>query len=213
MQDLLVAGTESTASAVEWAMAKLIQHPNILKQAQKELDAVVGSDRVVQESNIPNLPYLQAIVKEAFRLHAPSPFTVPRISNQEVEIKGYKVPAHTRLIVNLYSVHRDPKVYTNPDDFRPDRFFVEHPEISASPEKSSYQLVPFGVGRRGCAGNVLGSLMVHIMLAHLLHTFDWSLPFNEDPQKMDMSEVLGGVAPKKIPLMLVAQPRHPGSLH
>jgi cytochrome P450 len=102
-------------------MAELITHPDIMQQAQAELVAVIGEDRLVQEADIPNLPLLQAIVKETLRLHPAVPLAIPRESHEPCIVSGYPFPAQTLLIVNLFAIQRDPAVYENPDEFKPSR--------------------------------------------------------------------------------------------
>ncbi|CAI0388374.1 unnamed protein product [Linum tenue] len=109
MQDIFAAGTESSAITTEWAMAELINHPEILNRARKEIDSVVGKSRLVQESDIPDLPYLQAIVKETMMLHPAAPL-IMRESSRDCEIQGYKIPARTRLFVNVWAIGRDPNL-------------------------------------------------------------------------------------------------------
>ena len=210
MQEALSAGTETSATTTVWAMSELILNPHLIKQAQEELDAVVGVGRLVQELDIPKLPYLRAIVKETFRLHPPAPLSVPRESTQPSQVMGHNFPAQTRLIINLFAIHRDPDVYENPDTFNPDRF-VKHPEVDHTAMYDSYQLMPFGAGRRMCPGYHLGDVMVHLMLANLLHSFDWSLPKGENVESFDMSEVMSLVVSRKNPLCLVGNLRLPDS--
>jgi cytochrome P450 len=157
-------------------MAELVVHPEVMQRAQKEIDAIVGLDRLVQESDIPKLSLLQAIVKETYRLHPTLPLGFPRESTAPVEALGYKIAAGTRIIYNQYSIHRDPSVYENPDEFNPDRFLHQHLQVNPLSAFDSFELIPFGVGRRICPGNNLGNTVVHFMLANLIHSYDWSLP-------------------------------------
>ena len=191
-------------------------HRDSLKRAQDELDLVVGADRVVQESDIPNLPYLQAIVKETFRLHPPAPLALPRKSiRASNDVLGYKFPADTHLILNLYAIHRDPDVYENPDTFNPDRFLGDH-HLGVNPTSGSdsYELIPFGAGRRMCPAVTLGNLLVSLLLAHLLHSFDWDLPEGCDASRAEWwEESLGLTVCSKIPLSLVTRPRKAAFLY
>jgi cytochrome P450 len=209
LSSMILAGTDSSAVTVEWAMAELMAHPAIRKKAQEELDAVVGNARLVQEADLPNLPFLSAIIKETFRLHPPVPLSLPRSSNQPCIVANRQFPANTRLILNIFSIHRDPSVYENPEAFQPSRF-LEHPEVDHMSGQSFYQLIPFGVGRRMCPASHLGNTMVTLMLAHLLHSFDWSLPAGVE---LDMAEVYKLVGFRKHPLSLLAKPRSPAFLY
>ena len=193
-------------------MSELMVNPDIRKQAQEELDAVVGSRRLAQESDLPNLPFLGAIIKETFRLHPPVPLSLPRCSNQPCVVAGCEFPANTRLILNIFAIHRDPTVYENPDAFIPSRF-LEHPEVNALSGHDFYQLIPFGVGRRMCPASFLGNTMVTLMLANLVHSFDWSLPAGTSAKALDMVEVYKLVNFRRQPLSVIAKPRSPAYLY
>ena len=208
MQELLIGGTETAATTVEWAMAEMMTHPDVMKRAQEELHAVVGRDRLMQESDVPNLPFLQAVVKETFRFHAPTPLAVPRASSQAAEAWGYTIPAGSQLLLNLRAIHRDPAFYTNPDEFDPQRF-LDRPEVNHLSGFSFYELIPFGTGRRMCPGVNLGNMMVHLMLGNLIHNFDWSFPEDqsvENCQRENLEEIFGLTACRKEALRLCAKP-------
>lgn len=197
-------------------MRELMLHRDILKQAQDELNLVVGADRVVQESDIPNLPYLQAIVKETFRLHTAGALGLPRQSiRASNDVLGYKLPAHTQLILNLHAIHRDPNVYENPDTFNPDRFLGNHHlDVNPTSGNDSYELIPFSAGRRMCPAVTLGNTLVSLLMAHLLHSFDWDLPMGCDASRADWwEESFGLTMCSKIPLSVVARPRKPVFLY
>ncbi|XP_073386693.1 flavonoid 3'-monooxygenase [Physcomitrium patens] len=170
LQGLMNAGTDTSANTVEWGMAELMANPEIRKQAQAELDAVV-QDRLVKESDIPNLPFLQAIVKETYRMHPSVPLSQRHESHQPCVISGWEFPALTELILNLYAIHRDPSVYENPDKFDPSRF-TRNPKVDPLAGNDFYELIPFGAGRRMCAGHHLGNVTVTSMLANLLQCFE-----------------------------------------
>jgi cytochrome P450 len=195
-------------------MAELLRHPDIMKRAQEELDTVVGTDRLVSESDLQHLPYLQAILKETFRIHPPGPLLVPHRSIQPCQVEGYNLPTNTRLIVNLWAMGRDPNNWEKPLEFDPDRFMQQHPEIDV--HGHDFELLPFGTGRRACPGRPLGILFVQIVLANLLQSFDWTLPPNlqQEPMKLDMSETFGLTLKKTQGLCAKAQPRlHPHFYH
>lgn len=203
-------GTETTSTSLEWAMAELMNHPEVMKQAQEEIDAVVGSDRVVEEADIANLPFLQAIVKEVFRLHPAIPLSLPRVSTQATELLGYQLPNETELILNIFAIHRDPAVYEAPESFDPARFMGKHADVTPTSGFDHYELIPFSAGRRMCPAYNLGTVMINLVLAHLLHSFDWSLPAGES---LDMAETFGMSMQKTIPLRLVAHPKAPAFLY
>jgi cytochrome P450 len=209
---MINAGTDTTATTAEWVMAELMAHPDIRKQVQAEIDTVVGLNRVVQESDIANLPLLRAVIKETFRLHPAAPLSVKRESYEPCMLSGWRLPAHTELIVNIFAIHRDPNVWENPDAFKPSRF-LERPEVNPLSGHDFFQLIPFGVGRRMCPGSNLASALVSLMVANLLHSFDWSLPDGESPATMDMNEAKSFVLYREKPLRLIAKSRRPASLY
>ncbi|KAG0575927.1 hypothetical protein KC19_5G040800 [Ceratodon purpureus] len=209
IMEFLFAGTDTGATVSEWAVAEVIGNPQVLKQAREELDAVVGGDRLMQESDIPNLPFLEAIVKEAFRLHPPVAVTLNRLAVEPAEAWGYTIPAGSQLTVNMYAIHRDPEVYENPDEFNPQRF-IDRPEVNHLSGFDSYELIPFGLGRRMCPGANLGNTMVSLMLGNLIHSFDWSLPNEQSLESFrrdNKEERFGVMSTRKEPLVLVARPR------
>ena len=108
---MLLAGTDTTAVAIEWAVSSLLNHPEILKKAKDEIDNMVGQDRLVDESDIPKLPYLQNIIYETLRLFAPAPLLLPHYSSEECTIGGFTIPRDTIVLINAWSIHRDPKVW------------------------------------------------------------------------------------------------------
>ncbi|KAL8252152.1 hypothetical protein R6Q59_035845 [Mikania micrantha] len=106
---------------MEWAMSLLVNHPHILKKAQAEIDRVIGNNRLVDESDITNLPYLRCIIKETLRLYPPAPLLIPHESSEDCVIMGYNIPRGTMLLVNQWAIHCDPKLWNEPKRFKPER--------------------------------------------------------------------------------------------
>lgn len=207
---MLIAGSDTTAAAIEWTIAELILHPLCMTKLQSELDTVVGTDRVVSETDISNLPYLQAVVKESFRLHPPGPLGVPHTALQPTKVWGYDLPANTQLLVNSYTIQRDPKHWANPLEFEPGRF-IENPQIDL--KGSHFQLLPFGAGRRMCPGMSLAIIVVQIGVARLAQGFNFVLPHGEDPRNLDMTERFGITLARVNPLLVILKPRLPSNLY
>nr|AJD87463.1 cytochrome P450 CYP76AD7 [Mirabilis jalapa] len=203
IMDLFSAGTETTLITLEWAMTELLRCPDKMAKAQAEIDQVIDMDGSVQESDIPKLPYIQAIVKEILRLHPATPFLVPRMAEQEVQLCDYYVPKNAQILVNVWLIGRDPSVWSNPETFIPERFLGRDIDVKGQ----DFELIPFGSGRRICPGMSLGYRMVHLMLANLLHSFDWSLPNGLDPKDLDMEDTFGLTLRKAQPLDAVAHYR------
>lgn len=208
-QDLLAGGTESSAVTVEWAMSELLRQPEIISKAHEELDRVVGRERWVEERDIRNLPYIEKIVKETMRLHPVAPMLVPRMSRKDCSINGYDIPTGTQVLVNVWTIGRDPKAWESPLEFRPERFDGKTIEVKGQ----DFRLLPFGSGRRMCPGYNLGLKVIESTLSNLLHGFKWKLPEGMRPEDLSMEEVFGLSTPRKVPLETVATPRLPASLY
>ncbi|GJR69270.1 cytochrome P450 71A1-like protein [Tanacetum coccineum] len=204
-QDLLAGGTESSAVTVEWSIAELLKKPEIFEKATKELDRVIGRDRWVEEKDMPNLPYIRAIAKETMRLHPVAPLLTPRRTLEDCKVDGYDIPENTLVMVSVWNIGRDPELWDKPEEFCPERFIDK--DIDA--KGNSFELLPFGAGRRMCPGYSLGLKVIESSLANLLHGFTWTLPGAMSREDLVMEEIFGLSTPKKIPLVTVAHPRLP----
>ncbi|KAG5252430.1 cytochrome P450 [Salix suchowensis] len=200
--NLILAGVDTTSVTLTWALSLLLNHTEVLKRVQKEIDIHVGTTRWVEESDIKNLVYFQAIVKETLRLYPPGPLLVPRESLEDCYVGGYLVPRGTQLLVNAWKLHRDPRIWENPCEFGPERFLTSHGSIDVRGKQFEY--VPFGSGRRQCPGISSGLRMLHLTLSRLLQGFSFSTAMNA---QVDMSEGLGLTLPKATPLEVVLAPR------
>ncbi|KAJ3707964.1 hypothetical protein LUZ61_011669 [Rhynchospora tenuis] len=203
LMDLFTAGSDTSSSSIEWAIAEMLLNPSIVKRAQAEMDQVIGRNRRLQDSDIPNLPYLRAICKESFRKHPSTPLNLPLICTEDCEAEGYYIPKGTRLMVNIWAIGRDPDVWENPTEFNPDRFMTEK-GLKIQPNGTHFELIPFGAGRRICAGARMGQVLVEYILGTLIHAFDWRLPDGVEP---NMDEAFGLAIQKAVPLMILVSPR------
>lgn len=197
---MVVGGTETTSNTVEFALAEMMNKPEILKKAQQELETVVGKDNIVEESHINKLPYLYAIMKEVLRLHPTLPLLIPRCPSESCVIGGYMVPKGARMFINAWAIHRDPTIWENPLEFRPERFLDSKWDYNGN----DFNYLPFGSGRRICAGLAMAERMFMFLLASLVHSFDWELGPGE---KHDLSEKFGIVLKKKVALIAIPTPR------
>lgn len=207
MQNLFTAGTDTSSSTVEWAIAEVLRHPKVLAQARKELDSVIGPGRLVTELDLPRLPYLEAIVKETFRLHPSTPLSLPRMASESCEINGYSIPEGSTLLVNVWAIARDPKAWADPLEFRPERFLPGGERPNADVRGNDFEVIPFGAGRRICAGLSLGLRMVQLLTATLVHAFDWTLADGQEAGKINMDEAYGLTLQRAVPLMVHPSPR------
>ncbi|CDP12827.1 unnamed protein product [Coffea canephora] len=206
--DLLTAGTETSAITIEWAISELLKNPEIFDKAGEELDRVIGQNRWVKEKDMPNLPYIEAIVKETMRMH-PAALLTPRCAREDCKVAGYDIQKGTRVAVNVWSIGRDPELWEKPEEFWPDRFMGKDIDFKGQDCK----FLPFGAGRRMCPAYSLGLKVVQSSLANLLHGYRWKLPNDMKPEDLDMEEIFGITTPRKIPLVAIVEPRLPCNLY
>ncbi|XP_033131615.1 cytochrome P450 71B5 isoform X2 [Brassica rapa] len=153
----------------------------------------------ITEEDLEKVEYLKLVIEETFRLHPPAPLLLPRLTMSDIKIQGYNIPKNTMIQINTYTIGRDPKNYTKPEEFIPERF-VDNP---IEYKGKHFELLPFGAGRRVCPGMATGIAMVELCLLSLLYFFDWSLPEGMTIKNIDMEETGAFVIAKKVPLELV----------
>ncbi|OIV92697.1 hypothetical protein TanjilG_18048 [Lupinus angustifolius] len=203
IMDVMFGGTETVASAIEWAMAELIRSPEDLKKAQQELTDVVGLARRVEEPDFEKLTYFKCIIKETLRLHPPIPLLLHETA-EDATVNGYFVPKKSRVMINAWAIGRDKNYWEEPEAFKPTRFLKQG---VADFKGSNFEFIPFGSGRRSCPGMQLGLYALELAVAHLLHCFTWELPNGMKPSEMDMSDVFGLTAPLASRLVAVPTKR------
>ncbi|CAA0397785.1 unnamed protein product [Arabidopsis thaliana] len=196
MLSLILAGTDTSAVTLEWTLSALLNHPQILSKARDEIDNKVGLNRLVEESDLSHLPYLQNIVSESLRLYPASPLLVPHVASEDCKVGGYHMPRGTMLLTNAWAIHRDPKIWDDPTSFKPERF---------EKEGEAQKLLGFGLGRRACPGSGLAQRLASLTIGSLIQCFEWERIGEEE---VDMTEGGGGVImPKAIPLVAMCKAR------
>ncbi|CAI0455262.1 unnamed protein product [Linum tenue] len=163
--DMFLAGSDTWTITVEWAMSELMKHPRVMEKAQRE----------------------QLVLKETLRLHPPGPLAIPRESKETIVVNGYKIPAKTRVFVNLWAINRDPHHWAQPEVFEPERFLNSSVDFRGT----DFHYLPFGAGRRMCPGMHYGLALAYLSLANLIYHFDWKLPHQMKPEDLDMRERFG----------------------
>ncbi|CAH1422164.1 unnamed protein product [Lactuca virosa] len=201
---ILIAGLDTTSVTLTWALSLLLNNPRALKIAQDEIDEHVGRERPVEESDMKNLVYLDAIIKETLRLYPAGPLSVPHESMEDCIVSGYNIPKGTRLLLNLWKMHRDPNIWSDPDEFQPERFLTSHKDIDV--KGKHFELLPFGSGRRMCPGVFFALHALHFTIATLIQHFVLKKPSNEP---IDMRECSGLTTSKATPLEVLLGPRLP----
>ncbi|KAL6222677.1 hypothetical protein ACLB2K_006069 [Fragaria x ananassa] len=205
---LNAGGSDTTLVTLAWAISLLLNNVNVLNKAQEELDTVIGRENVVTESDLSKLVYIQAIVKETLRLYPAAPLSAPHEFNEDCTLAGYHVPKGTRLITNLWKIHTDPGTWSDPLEFKPERFMTTHKNTDVRGQH--FELIPIGSGRRLCPGLSFGLQTVQFTLASFLLAFEISTPSNVP---VDMSESSGLTNIKATPLEVLIKPRLPSQLY
>ncbi|XVF59523.1 hypothetical protein PTKIN_Ptkin07bG0282800 [Pterospermum kingtungense] len=207
--NLVLGGSDTTMVTLTWALSLLLNNPQVLNKALDELNMFVGKDRLLEESDITNLVYLQAIVKETLRLYPPSPL-IGRASLGDCTLStGYYIPSGTRVIVNAWKIQHDERVWSDPFDFKPERFLTSNKDLDFRGQ--TFELIPFGAGRRSCPGVALALKMVHFILGSFLHSFEVSKP--SKLEEIDMTETNGLTNMKATPLEVLLTPRLSSKLY
>ncbi|KLO09941.1 cytochrome P450 [Schizopora paradoxa] len=167
---LYAGGSDTTVAALEGFMLAMTLNPEIVRKAQAEVDAVVGLDRLPQISDRSRMPYIDAIMKEVLRWQVPVPMSLPRATKDEDEYNGYRIPAGSTVLPNIWMMCHDPSRYHDPFEFRPERFL---PDGERNTETDPKRLV-FGFGRRICPGKEFAEASLFIAISMILTTFDIS---------------------------------------
>ncbi|CAK9320424.1 unnamed protein product [Citrullus colocynthis] len=194
---LLTAGSDTSAVTMEWALAHLLNNPQVLRKAKDEVDTQIGGERLMEEPDIFKLPYLQKIISETLRLNPAAPMLVPHYAANDCTICGYDVPRGTMVLVNAWAIHRDSNEWEDPISFKPERY-------QKSEAVEVYKLLPFGVGRRACPGSAMAHRVMGLTLATLIQCFEWEKIGEED---IDMSERSGATMTKMVPLEAMCKAR------
>lgn len=201
---MVLGGTDAIIVTLTWALSLLLNNPNAMVRARDEVDAHVSKERHVEESDLSKLVYLEAVVKETLRLYPAAPVLGLRSALEDCTLSpgGYHVPKGTRLMVNIWKIQRDEKLWPEPHEFRPERFLTRHKDVDM--KGHNFELMPFGSGRRACPGIPIALRMVHLTLASLLHCFEVTRPSDEE---IDMTESPGLTNIKATPLEVHLTPR------
>ncbi|KAF6142392.1 hypothetical protein GIB67_033819 [Kingdonia uniflora] len=195
---LLATGSDTSAAAMEWALSLMVNKPEVLKKVQMEIDANVPQGRLLEEADVTNLPYFLSIITETLRMYPGGPLLVPHESSEECVIQGYTIPRGTMLMVNLWALQNDPKLWDKPHEFRPERF------ENLQGNRDGFKLMPFGTGRRGCPGENVAMRVMGLALGSLLQCFDWERLSEE---LVDMTEGSGITLVKDQALEVKCSPR------
>ncbi|WVZ92971.1 hypothetical protein U9M48_038998 [Paspalum notatum var. saurae] len=208
LADIMFAGVDSPSNAAEWALAEMVNSPEVMAKAVVEIDGEVGRERNVQEADIPRLNYVKACIREAFRLHPVAPFNVPHVALADTTVAGHRVPKGSHVILSRTGLGRNPRVWDDPLRFNPDRHIVGAAEVALT--ENDLRFISFSTGRRGCVAASLGTAMSVMLFGRLLQGFTWCKPAGVEA--VDLSESKHDTFMAK-PLVLHALPRLPAHLY
>lgn len=196
---VISAGTDTSSVTLEWAMSLLLNHPEALEKARAEIDRHVEPGHLLDDSDLAKLPYLRSVVNETLRLYPTAPLLLPHLSSEDCSVGGFDIPRGTTVMVNVWALHRDPRVWEEATKFKPERF-----EGMENEEKEAFKFAPFGIGRRACPGSALAMKIVSLALGGLIQCFEWE---RVEAEKVDMSPGSGITMPKAKPLEIIFRPR------
>ncbi|PIN03545.1 Cytochrome P450 CYP2 subfamily [Handroanthus impetiginosus] len=202
VQNLLLGGIDTSATTVEWTIHEILRHPCVLQRAKEELDRVIGRNRWVEENDFSQLPYIDAIIMESIRLHPLATLLAPHYSVEDCKVAGYDISKGTMVLINTWSIGRDPTSWDKPEEFLPERFLSKEIDMLGS----NFALLPFGSGRRRCPGYNLGLNVVRTTLANLLHGFELKLVEGMNSEDICVKEEYGLTTHPKEPLEIILEP-------
>ncbi|OQV17435.1 putative Cytochrome P450 2U1 [Hypsibius exemplaris] len=161
--DLFFAGTETTSTTVLWAMVFMIENPDVMQNVQDEIDENVGREKILTSSDRVRLPYTEAVILEVQRCANLVPLGVPHRSHEDIQVDGYTIPKDTLIVANLFSIHRDPRYWKDPEQFDAFRFLKDDKKL-IRPDG----FAPFLIGKRACLGEALAKMELFLFIANLL---------------------------------------------
>ncbi|KAI0770514.1 cytochrome P450 [Fomes fomentarius] len=170
------AGIDTSLASLSAFFVAMSLYPAVQKKAQAELDAIVGPQRLPQHADRELLPYVGAIVKEVLRWHVGGPLGMPHLSTSDGEYDGYLIPKDSILLVNVWSISRDPKRYPDPEKFIPERYLKDN---MLNPDAVDPGIFAFGFGPRICPARHFADAALFIYIASVLHTLDISPPLDD----------------------------------
>ncbi|EOA25564.1 hypothetical protein CARUB_v10018908mg [Capsella rubella] len=203
MLDVFVGGSDTSFTLLEWAMTELLRHPESMKRLQEEVRTICKGKSSVSEDDTQEMRYLNAVIKEALRLHPPFPMMAPHESTEDVKLRDYHIPAGTQVMMNAWAIGREAATWgQDAEEFKPER----HLDTSVDFQGQHFELLPFGAGRRICPAVSFAVTLNEVVLANLVHGFDWKLPEGSTEDKTDVAESSGFSVHREFSLYAIALP-------
>lgn len=177
--DLLVSTATTLTATLTMYVMYMMHHPEVQHTIQNEIDTVVGRNRLPTLNDRPKLPYMEASLRELMRIVTIFTLGIAHRATEDTHLGGYFIPKNTMLLTGLYSYHNDPDVWGDPHVYRPERFLDENGELL----KKDFTL-PFGAGKRLCAGETFGRQNMWLILTALLQNFTLAVPKGQKPPSL-----------------------------
>ncbi|XP_072051587.1 cytochrome P450 2U1-like [Amphiura filiformis] len=173
---LFFAGAGTTSNTMRWAIYCMLKYPDVQMAVQAELDEVIGNERMPIMSDKDSLPFTMATILEIHRFGSTARFAPMHVASCDVELCGYHIPKGSYLLASLWTVHHDPNIWTDPEEFKPERFLNRDGKVTRPAE-----LIPFSIGRRVCPGESIAKIQIFIFFTNLLHRFTFIYPDGAEP--------------------------------
>lgn len=170
LEDIIIAGLETTLKTLHWAVLLMIKYPSIQQKVQQEIDRVITDDRLPSMSDRTRMPYTNAVICEVQRFANILPFNFAREVKETVTVGGYTIPKGAAIVPQISTVHFDEEIFANPREFIPERF-LESDNLNL---KKCEQLIPFSLGKRSCLGESLARTELFLIFAALMQKFQFS---------------------------------------
>ncbi|KAK4488248.1 hypothetical protein RD792_003995 [Penstemon davidsonii] len=202
-EELFTAGIDTTTSTINRTITELLNNPDSMNKLQHELDTEFNQ-ALLSNCNLLQLStnyYLQACVKETLRLHPPAPLLLSRRAHETCQVMNYTIPQNARVFVNVWAIGRDPSMWDEPLEYRPEKFI----DSSLDFKGNDFEFLPFGAGRRICPGLPMAAKIVPLVIGSLIRFFNWTLPPHGNDA--DVHEVLRATSKMIHPLQLIPTAR------
>lgn len=205
MNDIFIASMNNITFTLSWALLYLIHYPEVQTKLHEELERVIGPNRLPELKDQECLHFLKATITETQRLSSALPLLVPRKTTVDTNLQGYFIPKDTFVFPNAWSLHHNPDIWEDPEDFKPERF-LDKDGAFVPPDEDHF--APFGLGTRHCTGASMSKMMLNFMLSRLLHSFKVEKPPDQDPPSLQSGSEGVALAPKPFKISFVNRKVH-----
>eukprot|EP00250_Pteridium_aquilinum_P015768 c22752_g1_i2 orf=280-1899(-) len=202
----IIESADTTLVTIEWAMYEIAKNSTVQESLYEEISELAGS-RIVTEDDLPKLKYLEAVVKETLRRYAPVSLLPPRHVDEDVKLGGFDIKKGWQIIINQYGINHSKDTWSEPEVWNPERVLRDE---NLDMGFKDHRILPFGAGKRMCAGITQVMYIVPMIIAYFVQHFKWSLP-PEDKSK-SVADTVFLTTHKLYPLEAIAMPRFPSRL-